>query len=73
MYSFYMPQYVGVYSKDTWQLTNDTKYDASKDGLSMWYTDDYKMNTKPDGTREFVKDTDSRVESEYFPRSTVPF
>ena len=57
MYSFYMPQYVGVYSKDTWQLTNDTKYDASKDGLSMWYTDDYKMNTKPDGTREFVKDT----------------
>ena len=64
MYSFYMPEYAGVYNKNTWQMTNDTKYDASKDGLSMWYTTGYQMTTKPDGTREVVKDTNGeKVES----------
>ena len=61
MYSFYMPEYAGVYNKNTWQLTNDTKYDASKDGLSMWYTDGYKMNNKADGTREVVKDANGEI------------
>lgn len=64
MYTFYMPEYAGVYNKNTWQMTNDTKYDASKDGLSMWYTTGYQMTTKPDGTREVVKDTNGeKVES----------
>lgn len=56
MYSFYMPEYAGVYNKNTWQYTNDTKYDASKDGLSMWYTDGFEMTTNADGTRTITKD-----------------
>lgn len=61
MYSYYMPEYAGVYNKNTWQMTNDTKYDASKDGLSMWYTTGYQMTTKADGTREVVKDTNGEM------------
>lgn len=61
IYSFYMPEYAGVYSKNTWQYTNDTKYDASKDGMSMWYTTGYEKTSNADGTRTLTKDADGNL------------
>ncbi len=54
MYSFYMPEYAGIYSEDTWKQTGDASYDASKAGHSMWYTTNYKK----DANGEIVKDSE---------------
>lgn len=52
MYSFYMPEYAGIYTENTWNQTGDAAYDPSKAGMSMWYTTTYKK----DGNGDVIKD-----------------
>ncbi len=54
MYSFYMPEYAGVYTKDTWQQTGDKAFDESMAGHSMWYTTKYKT----DANGNVIKDAE---------------
>ena len=47
-YSYFTKKYAGVYTEDTWQMTEDVAYDPAKAGSSMWYGDVYKTdNGKP--------------------------
>ncbi len=40
MYSFYMPEYAGVYTKDTYTMLGEgAEYDPTLAGHSMWYKD----------------------------------
>ncbi len=49
MYSFYMPEYAGIYTEKTWNLTSDKAYDASKAGSSMWYATKYAYEKDASG------------------------
>ncbi len=41
LYSYYLPEYAGVYSESTYQTTGSDTYDESLAGHSMWYTNTY--------------------------------
>lgn len=56
MYSFYIPEYAGIYTKDTWNQTSDAAFDPSKEGTSMWYTNVYEYER--DAANNIIKDAD---------------
>lgn len=44
MYSRFGKKYAGVYSENTWQMTEDEAYDPSKAGLSMFFKNTYEVD-----------------------------
>ena len=69
MYSWYLREFAGVYNENTYALTGDAEYDASKGGLSMWYMD----SEDADGNRT-RKATTSYSDADYYltGNSTIP-
>lgn len=70
MYNYYMPEYAGVYNKNTFQSTGEA-YDPSLDGHSMWYKDgqDGKRMT----TVDHDKATDYLLDATMIPTITGGF
>ena len=60
LYSWYMKDWAGVYSENTYQLTGDTEYDASKGGKPLWWKNVYEQQQQIDenGKPVWVKDDD---------------
>ncbi len=64
MYSFYMPEYVGIYTKDTYtMLGKDAEYDPTMNGHSMWYKTVKDADGNP--TNERVATLDYSVADDY--------
>lgn len=76
-------EYAGIYTKDTWQLTEDAAFDPAKEGLAMywgdadlWKLDDdgnrTTMNTAKPGKNHSYATTVSGEASRYAQGSTLP-
>lgn len=44
VYTMFDRKYAGLYTKDTYAMTGDTEFDATKEGQSMWYKNVYKKD-----------------------------
>ena len=76
-------EYAGVYTENTWQLTQDEKYDPTKAGLAMYWGDKslwqkdeegnfVSMNTSKPATNRDYATTKSTDASRYAQGSTLP-
>lgn len=76
-------EYAGVYNENTWQLTQDEKYDPTKAGLAMYWGDKglwqkdeegnfVSMNTSKPATNRDYATTRSTDASRYAQGSTLP-
>ncbi len=63
LYSYYMKEYAGIYTEDTYHLTGATTYDPSLAGHAMWYKDVLDTNGNRTGERETT--TDYNAANEY--------
>ena len=73
----FMYEYAGIYTKDTWQLTKDAAYDATKEGMAMYWGDedlieDGTMNTSKPGKNHSYATTTSADASRYAQGSILP-
>ena len=48
IYSWYIKDYAGVYNENTYKLTGDEEYDASKAGMSMWWKNTFEKDENGD-------------------------
>ena len=66
MYSWYMKDWAGVYGPNTYQLTGDSEYDASKGGKPLWWKNVYEQQQAKDadGNLQWVKDADGNNTTE---------
>ncbi len=69
MYSFYMPEYAGVYNEQTWQQTGEAAYNPSMAGHSMWYVDVKDSEGNVTGRKTT---TDYNVADDYLVGKMVP-
>ena len=73
VYGWRLKEYAGIYSENTWKMTSDAEYDASKAGLSMWYDRVDKLDDNGDPVKDAngevvkeVKATTTWSDADYF-------
>ena len=82
IYSWYIKDYAGVYNEQTYQLTGDTEYDASKAGKSLWWKNTFEEDAEgnpvldANGNKKWTgrEATDAYSSADYYVvgESTVP-
>ncbi len=43
-YTYYAKKYAGIYTEDTWQLTNDTEYNPANAGMALYWKNKYVVD-----------------------------
>ena len=49
LYNAFIPEFAGIYTEDTYTMTGDATYDASKAGMALYWMDTNLVETDEDG------------------------